>query len=679
MAGHTQARRLALCAALLACLAATAAPAAAQSRSQRQEQAGSRRHPGSPCPRVFTYEGDEAEPDRWYGTVMLATDEPLIGIRLDVQLDRPAKILGNWEGEVSTRDNVRYTILNLQTRLRPGPPRAVRIFVRYGERDPVPRLRSIALNGRRICPEDSATDSGTSGSRQTTRPPYVSSGGGGGGTSGGGSGVGGGGGGGGGGGSGVGGVVYEEPRPVRPSTGADPLNNEGGRYTTPRRPTDPYGNRRPVEPDPLSESGFQRPSSVDRDRTTRRPQVSVLPVGGVGSGDRRPPARPPADPFGSGNREDRTTRRTDPFDEDPYLNRRTTAATPLSSRRPATAAPLPFHNVWEEGEEGSRQPAGEATTRRPGPGQRPPDAEWITPDVGTAARPRPTAPTTTEGRRTTRQPQHDDGSVRCGTVTTQATPLVTNGQRTTRGQWPWHAALYQSKNIDLSYKCGGSLISRSTVVTAAHCVTTRPTDRPVEADSLLIFVGKYHLKLWSEGGVQDKQVSSVYVHPMYNSSTFNADIALLILSSPVDFTTFVRPVCLWGSANTDIQSLENTEGYVVGWGFDENGRVTEDLMMAKMPVVSQQTCLWSHPQFFSHFTSNRTYCAGFRNGTSVCNGDSGGGMVFPMTTRDGARIWQLRGIVSISVSKEDRVCDTSHYVVFTDVAKYLDWIRKYIK
>lgn len=53
---------------------------------------------------------------------------------------------------------------------------------------------------------------------------------------------------------------------------------------------------------------------------------------------------------------------------------------------------------------------------------------------------------------------------------------------------------------------------------------------------------------------------------------------------------------------------------VVGWGFDENNTPTEELKMAKMPVVSQQTCLWSYPQFYSEFTSEKTFCAGFRNG-----------------------------------------------------------------
>jgi dynein heavy chain len=60
---------------------------------------------------------------------------------------------------------------------------------------------------------------------------------------------------------------------------------------------------------------------------------------------------------------------------------------------------------------------------------------------------------------------------------------------------------------------------------------------------------------------------------------------------------------------------------VVGWGFDERDEPTETLMMVKMPVVSQQACIWSDPNFYSLFTSNSTFCAGYRNGIAsiICS------------------------------------------------------------
>lgn len=44
-------------------------------------------------------------------------------------------------------------------------------------------------------------------------------------------------------------------------------------------------------------------------------------------------------------------------------------------------------------------------------------------------------------------------------------------------------------------------------------------------------------------------------------------------------------------------------------------------------------------------------------------------------------VHRIRGIVSLTQVRPDnhnRFCKTDEYVVFTDVAKYLDWIRKVV-
>jgi hypothetical protein len=56
-------------------------------------------------------------------------------------------------------------------------------------------------------------------------------------------------------------------------------------------------------------------------------------------------------------------------------------------------------------------------------------------------------------------------------------------------------------------------------------------------------------------------------------------------------------------------------------------------------------------------------------------------MVFPRNSSDGSVTWMLRGIVSLSKPKGmiQPVCDPTNFVVFTDAAKYLDWIQNHIK
>ncbi|XP_058446574.1 serine protease gd-like isoform X3 [Malaya genurostris] len=260
----------------------------------------------------------------------------------------------------------------------------------------------------------------------------------------------------------------------------------------------------------------------------------------------------------------------------------------------------------------------------------------------------------------------------CGTIVPKANPLVTHGSPANHAQFPWHGALYRSSITELKYLCGATLISARFSLTAAHCVALEKSRQPVESGSLLVYFGKTNLKQWN-GPEQDAKIDRVLIHPDYNYERFFADIALLKQKDDVRFSHFVRPACLW-NFDEDYKILINKVGFVPGWGYNEKGLVSEQLSFAQMPVVAHETCIWSNRDFFSKVTSNTSFCAGFRNGTSVCNGDSGGGMVFKQGNR-----WFLRGIVSVSAALQNKVsCDPNHYAVFTDVAKFLRWINSYM-
>ncbi|XP_049824758.1 CLIP domain-containing serine protease B15 [Aethina tumida] len=263
----------------------------------------------------------------------------------------------------------------------------------------------------------------------------------------------------------------------------------------------------------------------------------------------------------------------------------------------------------------------------------------------------------------------------CGRVAKRPVELILHGQNTTQGQWPWHAALYYSGGLQLIYTCGGTLVSSRHVVTAAHCVTMISTNETINVDKLVIYLGKHNLNSFGTN-VQSIDAESIHLHPEYDPGTFYNDIAVVTLSRSAQYTKNVRPVCLW-SSDTSLSSVVNKVGTVVGWGFDDKKHVSEYLMQAAMPVVPLETCIFSNRDFFSRLLFDKNYCAGFRNGTSVCNGDSGGGMVFPRTgTRGVDTVWELRGIVSIGVAQQtEMICDPDHFIIFTDVAKHLRWVK----
>ncbi|XP_050308922.1 chymotrypsin-like elastase family member 2A [Anthonomus grandis grandis] len=459
----------------------------------------------SPCPRIFQYEQKPNEPDRWYGTAKLVPDQDLTGVWFRIVLDAKSIQVGNWFGEVETRDNnLGYLIKNPNYKLKAGTPLEIKFYVRYDPSKPPPKLTSFRLNAVVKCPENGPVTEPPQGMNQLfTNKPDIS----------------------------------------------DPLSisNQGG-------------------------------FSINAGPSESKPALQQNP------------------------------------DEDFFHGDFTEL---LKPSRPGTIDPMKNTIV--------------------------------------------------------------NGAV-CGTVVKQPRPLITHGQATQEGEFPWHAALYHSQGIDLTYICGASLISLQHLITVAHCVTRKKTQTMVNPDNLVVYVGKFYLRTWRSPGIQDRRVDKIIIHPKYNPQVFGNDIAVLKLTEPAQLTSYVRPVCLWQGSN-QLELVVNQTGIVVGWGFDETGTVTEQLTKAHMPIVSQETCIYSFPDFYSRFTSSTTFCAGFKNGTSVCNGDSGGGLVLPKPNSDRNNpIWQIRGLVSISVAVHNKFrCDSSHYVVFTDVAKHLDFVKNAMK
>lgn len=93
-----------------------------------------------------------------------------------------------------------------------------------------------------------------------------------------------------------------------------------------------------------------------------------------------------------------------------------------------------------------------------------------------------------------------------------------------------------------------------------------------------------------------------------------------------------------------------------------------------MPIVDKMTCLQSNRPFYGQYLTATNFCGGYKNNTNVCRGDSGGGLIFQKD-----QIYYIGGITSLGVALQGTdQCDLTQYAIFTDVAKFSDWINTFV-
>lgn len=257
---------------------------------------------------------------------------------------------------------------------------------------------------------------------------------------------------------------------------------------------------------------------------------------------------------------------------------------------------------------------------------------------------------------------------------TQLIPLVYGGRPILRGNWPWLVAIYLNRPRGLKFNCGGSLISSKAIVTAAHCL--KSTKRTYRIHEILIWLGRHNLMDWNEEGSVSANVQQILIHPDFkrtSENSYDADLAIILTSKHIEFNRFIRPVCLWFDS-TDQNKFIEQNGTVIGWGRDNPDNILSDSpKLIELPVISYEECA-ERSNGLRNAVSNRTFCAGTLNGNGPCQGDSGGG--FMVYTQMG---WQLKGVVSAGLTDPNNgECKLTDYVVFTDVVKFLPWIRTHI-
>lgn len=193
---------------------------------------------------------------------------------------------------------------------------------------------------------------------------------------------------------------------------------------------------------------------------------------------------------------------------------------------------------------------------------------------------------------------------------------ITGGEEvplTNEVSYEWIANIVSVKQVDqakFGLQCGGSLINRNTILTAAHCVHNY-TRFHIRTGNLNLDGGSSSFIIWD--------VITANVHEDYNPYTLSNDIATLHVRMRYDNDTmpkFIR------RATMNDTLIENTELDTAGWGVANinAGALSPVLKWVKLTFYSPQDCITLIPTDLKLLESQM--CAGSTiNGQDSCRGD----------------------------------------------------------
>lgn len=227
-------------------------------------------------------------------------------------------------------------------------------------------------------------------------------------------------------------------------------------------------------------------------------------------------------------------------------------------------------------------------------------------------------------------------------------------------QYPWQVGLMDYV-FDRESKCGGTLLSSDTVLTAAHCVEWQT--------SVVVAFPKEDLSLENAEKIQS---SEILIHPYYGNGLGvpGYDFAIIKLSRPVQFDDSIQPICL----PNPTEAYDDNLAEVTGWGQLGGTMGTSTILQTvNVTTMTNKKCQELFDTLSNSYNPAKItpdmLCAA-DPGKDSCYGDSGGPLI---TLNKEESYYSQIGVVSWGFG-----CATATPGVYSRVTDQMYWIMKQI-
>ncbi|KAH8324038.1 hypothetical protein KR074_008619 [Drosophila pseudoananassae] len=199
--------------------------------------------------------------------------------------------------------------------------------------------------------------------------------------------------------------------------------------------------------------------------------------------------------------------------------------------------------------------------------------------------------------------------------------------------------------------CGGAIISKDVILTAAHCLflsswKLNPSD--------IVVVAGTPKRMRKTSATQVMKAKYIIAHSQYGSLSYAYDIGVVILEGKLYFNAYVASIEV-----TQLPPRVGKQCTTLGWGAVINyGPVPNEIVNVNLVIQSRDKCDAYGYSFQGGMlcVSNPSY-----DDSDSCEGDSGGPLIC-----DG----KVYGIVSFGTG-----CGEPRFPgIYTDVYSYLGWI-----